>query len=469
MVQAPPPASNCRPSCFMQRMIRTAFVALALLGASAATAAAAQPPPWSSPQTLSSPSLLVDDPDVVVSADGRALATWRWSGPKPAAGTRPTGTRLAVREPGAPLFGPERSAPSFVTPLITYSLDRVVGLDTLKRGSGRVSLRARFGDSRGEFGPPRTISTYSDPGFPPSLAGPNGSLVAWIAKSAHGRRIVRAALKSGGRFRHPFTLRSRGRANDVVAGQALGVMFVAWERAGRVEARVKLSAQRRWGPLQRLGRGSAFATSFKAVGAGRRAYLAWLAESAESASFQVAVLPAASARFRAPQLLEKIAGSAPAETHPFALVATQDRDALIAWTGWDGAHWRVRVAATGGGPRFGDLFGISPAAQNSVLGDAAAAPPGTPLTAGTTMFVWSRLDAVGELGDRVQAAIRPPGGPLGPIQDLSDLDRARLPAVAFDFKSVRWTAVWSQRIGPDAPGVPLAQVTTFARAATRPG
>jgi hypothetical protein len=85
------------------------------------------------------------------------------------------------------------------------------------------------------------------------------------------------------------------------------------------------------------------------------------------------------------------------------------------------------------------------------------------------MFVWSILDEVGELGDRVQAVIRPLGGPLGAIQDVSDLDRARLPAVAFDFKSVRWTAVWSQRIGPDAPGVPLAQVTTFARAATRPG
>ena len=35
---------------------------------------------------------------------------------------------------------------------------------------------------------------------------------------SHGRRIVRAALKSRGRFRHPFTLRGRGRANDVVAG-----------------------------------------------------------------------------------------------------------------------------------------------------------------------------------------------------------------------------------------------------------
>jgi hypothetical protein len=29
--------------------------------------------------------------------------------------------------------------------------------------------------------------------------------------------------------------------------------------------------------------------------------------------------------------------------------------------------------------------------------------------------------------------------------------------------------VWSQRIGPDGTGVPLTQITTFARSSTRPG
>ena len=104
-----------------------------------------------------------------------------------------------------------------------------------------------------------------------------------------------------------------------------------------------------------------------------------------------------------------------------------------------------------------------------MLGDAAAAPIGTSVPGGTTMLVWSNLDAVGEVGNHVQAAIRPPGGAFSAPEDVSDLDRARLPAVAFDFKSVRWTSVWSQRIGPDGPGVPLDQITTFARSSTRPG
>ena len=103
-----------------------------------------------------------------------------------------------------------------------------------------------------------------------------------------------------------------------------------------------------------------------------------------------------------------------------------------------------------------------------MLGDAAAVPEQISLPAGTVMVVWSRLDAVGEVGDRVRAAIRPPGGTFGPPEDVSDLDRAQMPALTFDPVGLRWTAVWSQRIGPDQ-SVPLDQITTFLRSSTRPG
>jgi hypothetical protein len=428
---------------------------------------------------VSSGSLFVDAPDVVFAADGGAIATWRWSGVKPPQGDAPGGIRMAVREPGALDFGPERSAPRFVTPLITYGLDRVVGLDLRRRSAGRVSLRARFGNSSGTFGTPRTISTYTDAGGPPSLAGPNGSLAAWIAKGPRGRRIVRAAIKSSGRFRRPVTLRGTGRANEVVAGTALGVMFVAWERAGTVEARVRL-AGRGWSRVQRLGDAEPSATTFAAVGSGRRGYVAWLAQGAESAFVRAAILPVARTRFRKagtlPQACDQtgcrndIRHEPPAEGHALRLVPIPDRDALLAWSDWDGVQWRVKAAMTTGLERTDFVsFAASPFGQSSVLGDAAVAQPGTPVPAGTVMLAWSKLDAVGELGDRVQTAIRPPEGSFGPPEDVSEFDRARLPAVAFDPKSVRWTTVWSQRIGPDGPGVPLSQITTFARASTRPG
>ena len=451
--------------------LRTAWlIALVATALGLLTATASAAPPWSAPQTLSTSSLFVDNPDVIVAADGRAIATWRWTGPRPGRGQAPGGTRLAVREPGAPLFGPERSAPNFVTPLVTYSFDRVVGLDTRDRGSGRVSLRARFGDSRGAFGPPETISTYGDPGFPPSLAGPDGSLAAWIAKGSHGRRIVRAALKSRGRFGRAFTLRGRGRATDVVAGTGADVMFVAWQRGDVAEARVRLARHRRWGPVQRLGPAAAFSTTFRALGSGSRAYVTWLSENAEFGVVRAAVLPAGSTRFRQAQTLDRIDQPAPVEPHGPAIVPLPSRDALIAWTGWDGARWRVRGAVNSASATFGDSFDVSPAGEQAVLGDAASVPLGTtPVPGGTVMAVWSRLDAVGETGDQVQTALRPPGGRFGTPEDVSDLDRARVPAIAFDSIGPRWVTVWSQRIGPDQPGIPLSQITTFARSSTRGG
>ncbi len=453
-------------------MARLTCVALLLLALCASTALAA--PPWSAPESVSSASLFVDNPDVVFTADGRAIATWRWSGAKPSAtADAPGGWRLAVREPGALDFGPERTAPKFVTPLIPYGLDRLIALDTRQPGKdeSRITLRARYGRSDGTFGRPRTISTYRPDVGTPSLAAPNGSVAAWIANGPRGRRVVRAALKrSGGRFSRPFTLRDRGRAHDVVAGAALGVLFVAWERGGVVEARVKL-AGRRWGRVQRLGPSQPFATTFAVTGSGRRAYLAWVAQAAESAVLRVAALPAARSRFRRYQTIDTIEHQAPGDGNTVGLVPIPDRDALLAWSDWDGARWRVRATTTnpGRGADFDVQVDVSPAGQSSVLGDAAAAPLGTPVAGGTTMLVWSVLDAVGELGNHVQAAIRPPGGSFAPAEDVSDLDRARLPAVAFDSNGHRWTTLWSQRMGPDGPGVPLSQITTFARSSTRPG
>ena len=458
-------------------MGRVVCIAALLLAVCAGVAVAA--PPWSAPENVSSPSLFVDAPDVVSSADGRTIASWRWTG-APAAPDAPTGIRMAVREPGAPEFGPEVIGPDFVTPLVTYGRDRVVGLDTRRRSRGRISLRARFGTSKGQFGEPRTISTYADAGSAPSLAGPNGSLVAWIAKSSRGRRIVRAAVKSRGRFRHPFTLRGRGRANDVVAGTALGVSWVAWERSGVVEARVKPAGRRSWSRLQRIGKGARSATTLATVGSGRRGYLAWIArESAESAFVRVAILPVGGARFlKARTILQRCdpsvpcdydIGPAPADGEVLRLVAVPERDALLAWSEGLGAGWRVAAAATDGGSRFSDSFTVSPPTASAVLGDLAVAPPGSPVSARTAVFVWSRLDAVDELGDRVQARTYSSDNELGPVEDVSDMDRARLPAVTFDFQPHRWTSVWSQRIGPDGPGVPQEQITTFARASTRPG
>src|SRR5262245_31888261 len=148
----------------MVRSLLIRFAALAALVASATGASAATVAPlWSPPQNLNTPSVFVDFPDVVVAADGRALATWREGGVPVRNAPEPQDAwRIAVREPGQIMFGPARHAPNFATPLIPYAFERVVALDTHRRSRGRISLRARFGNSSGEFGPPRTISTFGD-------------------------------------------------------------------------------------------------------------------------------------------------------------------------------------------------------------------------------------------------------------------------------------------------------------------
>ena len=131
---------------------------------------------------------------------------------------------------------------------------------------------------------------------------------------------------------------------------------------------------------------------------------------------------------------------------------------------------KVSVLSFGSWVSFGPQLDVSPPGESAVLGDAASVPQGTTLPPyGTTLVVWSPLDSAGQVGDGVRAALRPLGGVFGPPEDVSDLNRARLPAVAVDFPVGRWTVIWSQRIGPDQPGVPLERITTFARSATRGG
>jgi hypothetical protein len=434
------------------RMRRSIAIASILIGLHATAATAA--PPWSPPENASSPAPFIERPDAVFDSGGRAYATWRASGR----------SRVSVREPGAVDFGPERAAPGFVTPLRAYGFNRVLGLD-LRRRNRAVSLRGRLSRSDGSFSEPDTIATYTPVGGAPSLAAQERALAAWTEAGAHDRQIVRVAIRRPGRqFGDPVTLRGQGRSRNVVAAAGVDAMFVAWERAGIVEARVRLTGKG-WGPVREVGRAAKGSNIFSAAFSGSRGYLAWLAESSESSTLRAAVLPSTSARFRSPQNIETIDRSAPAEPHAPVLVPSPGRIAALAWTGWDGAAWRVRVAVIGPEATFVSRIDASPPGEQAVLGDADSIPAGTP----TVVVLWSRLDAAGELGDRVRAALGPFGGAFGAPEDVSDLDRGRLPAVAFDNNARRLTAIWSQRIGPDQPGVPLGRITTFARSSTRPG
>jgi hypothetical protein len=103
----------------------------------------------------------------------------------------------------------------------------------------------------------------------------------------------------------------------------------------------------------------------------------------------------------------------------------------------------------------------------AVAVDAFNGDLATSKNAGEALVVWSRLDAVAEVGTAILAGYLSPSGVYGGEEQVSRGDRARVPAVAFNSRTDLPTVVWSQREGPDGPGVPLEQVRTFLRASTR--
>jgi hypothetical protein len=74
---------------------------------------------------------------------------------------------------------------------------------------------------------------------------------------------------------------------------------------------------------------------------------------------------------------------------------------------------------------------------------------------------------VGELEMQVLTGPIAADGAYAGEEAVNDAERARLPAAAFDPVTGGPTVVWAQRIGPDGPGVPVAQVSTVLHAATR--
>jgi hypothetical protein len=241
-------------------------------------------------------------------------------------------------------------------------------------------------------------------------------------------------------------------------------MLVAWARrigGGRtnIEARVRPTG-RSWGSVQTLGQGSVAGSLTTAVARNGRAYVAWadsgISESGSGATLRVAVQPAGASRFRDAALLERVRTPVAFLPRLGPDIALTGTSALVAWTGWDGTAWRVRVAASDVSGVFGPAQTVSAPGAGASLGELASLPDGTAAVA------WSRLDQE-NLPRDVQASYRPAGGPFGSAEIVS-VAALRLPAVALDPTTSRPTAVWPQRMGS---ATSVASITAYMRAAIR--
>jgi hypothetical protein len=440
-------------------MIRR-VAALAWLLALALPAVAVADAPWSPTQNVSLPRLFVDPVDVTASGDGTALAWWAWQDGTSAS---TASSSVASRPPGATVFGAERPAPPGTQDIHGYAQSRAVALTvgaTSAAGPRRAAVR--FGSMSGTFGPERRIVDDSSLGGVPRLAvnARGDAAIAYYRNlGTSNDRVMVSLRRAGGTFGAPFQV-AHGRIRSVaVAVGPRGDVLVAWDARGTIGARYRGPSSAGFQPIETISSDPTFFAQIQAaVTDGGRCYLAWSAKfRSEGGSTgpvfnEVAVRPSGH-RFRTAQLLERD-GSTRSQT-PIA-IATEGRDATVAWTGFDGANARVRVASTDPGAHFGAPQDVSPAGRDGVVSDLAAA-------GGTRLVVWDNgsFDA-----NQVFAALAPPGAPFGGAEAVSAAQEARAGRAIL---SPTPTVVWTNRPAGSHPPGGIAAVQTFAQAAARSG
>ncbi len=434
------------------------FAALLALVLPAVAAAA---PPWSASQNVSSPHLFVDPVDVTASGDGTALAWWSWQDGIGA--NARTGSSLASRAASSATFGSERAAPSGTVAIAGYGQTRAIVLTDRAIGSpsvGRTRLQVAFGTTAaGAFGTRHTIADGPRLDRPVLAVNARGdAAIAYFQdRGVDDDRVLVSVRRAGGSFGAPFQV-GHGRIRSVaVAVGPGGDILVAWDARGTIRARYRSPGATGFQPIETISSDPTyFAQIHAAVTDGGRCYLAWSAQFLSEGGSrgpvfnEVAVRPSGH-RFRAAQLLERDAETRSQE--PIAL-AVDGRDATVAWTGFDGANARARVASTDPSARFGAPQDVSPAGRDGVVSDIAAA-------GGTRLVVWDNgsFDA-----NQVFAAVAAPGAAFGAAEAVSAAQEARTGRAIL---APLPTIVWTNRPAGSHPPGGIAAVQTFAQAAPR--
>jgi hypothetical protein len=396
-------------------------VALLLLAPAAAHAE------WTG-QTLSHPHAFVDDPGVIVSGNGAALAAWRF---QDGLGNRGrSGLEGATRAPGASGFGARlgivRPSPNVRPGAIA------AGLEPYGRSGAILALRlpgaadtpaarlgVRFGSTSGRFGRIRTIRRAGPHSIPRASLATNArgdAALAWFEdRGVRTDRVYVALRRAGHGFGTPRRL-ATGRIRGVAAAIGeRGDVLVSWDARGVLRTRFKPRGSKGFRATDTIrSKPAFFADMHPVVTPSGRAVLAWSAQFLSEGGgsgpvrFQAAVRPAGARRFARARLLETI----PVRDYD-GLGRTIDALAdsagvvAIAWRGASG----VRVQR-GAGP----VQTVSPAGSTAVLSDLAAGPDGRLLA------VWDT--GVDDPAALVRAALADGvGAPFGAPEDVSAAGR----------------------------------------------
>jgi hypothetical protein len=447
------------------RRVAAIFVFLALSAAIAPTTASGAS--WSAPVNVSSPALDVENPFIGYDSSGVGLAAWFKD-----AATGPSGVRVASQT-SLGSFWPEKTVPESLRVAAVYGIDQVLlvgGKEVVRRRHSKTRLQLAFGHTDGSTGRPRPIGTFETFGSSVAVNDSGQIALAYIQTERGRQRTAKLFLSRGRRLGRPRVVSRRGGVNAVtVAVGSRGDIVVAWERGGRIEARIRRFGSR-LGPILQVGRGAKLGTRLRAaVTSTGRVWIAWSSQAVPSGgdpgpfSLRTALsaIPTRGVeirKFGRPRLLDRYDRGAPEEAR-FDLELRRD-GAVVAWSSFDGQNFRARLASMNRTNRLARFTTLSQPGYEAAVSDLAT-------SGGEAIVAWSRLDAVGELGTSVLAGTFAPDGAYLGEEQVSTGDRARKPAVALNPRSNLPTVVWSQREGPDGPGVPPEQVRAFLRASTR--
>jgi hypothetical protein len=381
---------------------------------------------WSG-QTLSSGHTFVDDPSVIVSGNGGALAAWRFQEGL-GNGSR-VGTGGASRAPGAAGFGARVAivpATRVDRPLTTvaglapYGRSRaLLALITARLTTPQSRLAVRFGSTDGRFGRLRTIRRarqYSVQRASLAVNARGDAALAWFEdRGVRTDRVYVALRRAGHGFGAPRRL-ATGRIRGVAAAVGeRGDVLVSWDARGVVRTRFKGRGARGFRATDTIRSEPAFnADMHPVITPSGRAVLAWSAQfTSEGGSrgpvfFQAATRAPGARRFSRARVLETI----PARDDDGlgrGIDAVLDTAGVvaIAWRGRDGVR-----ASRGGAP----AQTLSVPGTTAVFSDLAAGP------GGRLVAVWD--DGVDSLASVVHAAVADgAGAPFGPPEDVTAVGR----------------------------------------------
>jgi hypothetical protein len=410
-------------------------------------------------ETLSAAGQSAATPAVAVQAKGNAIVAW----------SRSDGSNVRIQ--GTFVLNVQAlSAAGFIQGPAEVALD--------PKGNAVASwfltpyLDARRRSASGDLSPLQHLTPGSVPAQNQQVAlDANGNaLVVWREPDSNGDYRIRLRRRSAsGSLSAVQTLSAAGQdAGEPQIGlDTDGNAIVAWTRWDGTQYRVQVRRRSASGSLstvQTLSAAGAAATELRlAVERDGDAIVVWRRSDGSNNRIELRRRSSSGA-------LSPVTTLSPGGANAINPNVALDRDgrAVVSWTRFDGANWRVQAVRRSAGGTLSSVKSLSAAGQDA-LGPQLAVD-----ASGDAVVVWTRSDGANV---RVEARRRAADGSLSAVQTLSAAGaQAGAPAVAVDASGnavVVWTrwdgANWRAQAIRRSQAGSLSPVQTFSPAGENAG